>query len=48
MIIKNPILLNYQHKIDELYFEVKDVGKRIEFIEIIDSEHLSYGENEEP
>lgn len=47
-LINDSHLHEVEGEIDELYFEVKDVGKRIEFIEIIDSEYLSYGENEEP
>jgi len=47
-LINDSHLHDIEGEIDELYFEIKDVGKRIELIEIIDSEYLSYGENEEP
>ncbi|MYL28143.1 MULTISPECIES: hypothetical protein [Halomonadaceae] len=31
-------------EVDELYTEVEDVGERIQMVDIIDNEHLSYGE----
>ncbi len=47
-LINDSHLHEVEGEIDELYFEVNDVGKRIEFVEIIDNEYLSYNENKEP
>ena len=46
-LLNDAHLLYVEGEVDELYTEVADVRERLNFLRIMDSEYLSYGEEDE-